>query len=121
MAYVDDQIAITVLDDGPGLAATLHATLKPVHGYLSDSPAELIDDALRGRLGRWHRARGMGLPAVWQAAQTCGGQVDVATLRTRVTVGARGSADDEGGAALLGTCVRVTLSTLREARLRRTK
>lgn len=66
-ARVRHRLHITVVDTGPGIAET--AAIKvpaPASGWTSAAKERLVGDLFLGRVGELGRARGFGLPAVWE-------------------------------------------------------
>jgi len=63
-----NRITLTVLDTGRGIPTT--ARPKVAAELASASDADLVEALCEGRAGNWNRARGLGLPRVWDAVRS---------------------------------------------------
>lgn len=103
-----NRINVSVQDTGPGIVATARTKLSaPAAGL---SAPELVAALLKGEAGSWHRARGLGLPRVWDAVrERVGARISVATGVVRLDGSGKTSLHAEASSFdLAGTVVYAT-------------
>ena len=80
-----DRLYLSVLDTGPGIAATARHKLDGDRAAILQD-GEIVKALFAGKLAGWGRGRGLGLPRVWKCAEAWkGARIQVATNAERLS------------------------------------